>query len=107
MATAVELDDSRTGNHDRTRHELSRPLIVPASRETPAPLACDMMCHTQCNIASGFSDAATMTTLDGVPAPGLSRRLVFHDVSRSGERRPHGTRHASPRRVLAVVVRTD
>jgi hypothetical protein len=28
MATAVELDNSQTGDYDRTRHELSRPLIV-------------------------------------------------------------------------------
>jgi hypothetical protein len=28
MATAVELDDSQTGNHDRTCLELSRSLIV-------------------------------------------------------------------------------
>jgi hypothetical protein len=37
------------------------------------PLAFDMMCQTQRNIASGFFDAVTMTMLDGVPAPGLSR----------------------------------
>jgi hypothetical protein len=29
MATAVELDDSHAGDHDRTRHELSPPLRVP------------------------------------------------------------------------------
>jgi hypothetical protein len=27
MATAVELDDSHTRDHDRTLHELSPPLI--------------------------------------------------------------------------------
>lgn len=32
-----------------------------------------MMCPTQRNIASGFIEATTMTTLDGVPALGLSR----------------------------------
>jgi hypothetical protein len=30
-----------------------------------------MMCQTQRNIASGFIDAATMTTLDGVSALGF------------------------------------
>jgi hypothetical protein len=29
MATAVELDNSQTGDYDRTRHELSPPLRVP------------------------------------------------------------------------------
>jgi hypothetical protein len=63
MATAVELDDSQAGGHDRMRHELSPALIVPpAPRETPTPLACDMMCPTQRNIASGFIDATTMRT---------------------------------------------
>ena len=32
MATAVELDDSHAGDNDRTRHELSPPLIVPRRR---------------------------------------------------------------------------
>jgi hypothetical protein len=45
----------------------------PTSQKTPVPLACDMVCQTQRNVAHGFFNAVTKTTLNGVPALELSR----------------------------------
>jgi hypothetical protein len=71
-----ELDDSHTAaNGTTTGHvvDYQDHSWFPTSQKTPVPLACDMVCRTQRNVADGFFDDVTRTTLDGVPALELSR----------------------------------
>jgi hypothetical protein len=71
-----ELDDSHTAANGTTTGRVvdyQDHSWFPTSQKTPVPLACDMVCQTQRNIANGFFNAVTKTTLDGVPALELSR----------------------------------
>jgi hypothetical protein len=71
-----ELDDSHTAANGTTTGRVVNyrdHSWFPTSQKTPVPLACDMVCQTQRNVADGFFNAVTKTTLDGAPALELSR----------------------------------
>jgi hypothetical protein len=71
-----ELDDSHIAANGTTTGRVVNyqdHSWFSVSQKTPVPLACNMACRTQRNIADGFYDAVTKTTLDGVPALELSR----------------------------------
>jgi hypothetical protein len=75
-----ELDDSHAAANGATTGRVVNyqdHSWFPTSQKTPVPLACDMVCRTQRNVADGFFDVVTKATLDGAAVLELSRTGSF------------------------------